>query len=44
MRLFPNKNKFELKVELNIIKSHLPTNLQLPKQKLLSGNGFVECK
>ena len=42
-RLHSNKNKPETKQEQNN-KSNLPANLQTFKQKLLSGNGFVEYK
>ena len=38
------KNKPKVKPELNNNKSNLPPNLQSFKQKLLSGNGFVEDK
>ena len=43
-RLHSNKNKPKIKQELNNTKSNLPPNLQTFKQKLLSGNGFVEYK
>ena len=43
-RLHPNKHKPRNKQELNKTKSTLPPNLQSFKQKLLSGNGFVEYK
>ena len=37
-----NKHKPKIKQELNNTKSNLPPNLQLFKQKLLSGNGFIK--
>ena len=43
-RLHSNKHKPEIKQEKNITKSKLPPHLQTFKQKLLSGNGFVEYK
>ena len=43
-RLHSNKQKTKTKQELNSTKSNLPPNLQSFKQKLLSGNGFVEYK
>ena len=43
-RLNPNKNKPKIKLEINNTKSNLPPNLQSFKQKLLSGNGFIEYK
>ena len=43
-RLRSNKHKPKLKQELNKTQSQLPPNLQAFKQKLLSGNGFVEYK
>ena len=43
-RLFSNKNKPKIKQEINNTKSNLPPNLQSFKQKLLSGNGFIEYK
>ena len=43
-RLHSNKHKPKSKQEINYIKSNLPPNLQTFKQKLLSGNGFVEYK
>ena len=39
-RLHPNKNKPKIKKE----KLNLPPNIQSFKQKLLSGNGFVQYK
>jgi len=42
-RLHYNKHKPKVKREQNK-KSNLPPNLQIFKQKLLSGNGFVEYK
>ena len=43
-RLHSNKYKSKIKQEINNTKSNLPPNLQLFKQKLLSGSGFVEYK
>ena len=43
-RLQFNKNKAKYKQEPNITKSYLPPHLQLFKQKLLSGNGFLKYK
>ena len=43
-RLHSNKHKPKIKHEQNNNKSILPPNLQSFKQKLLSGNGFVEYK
>ena len=43
-RLHHNKNKPSTKPESNNTKSNLPLHLQFFKQKLLSGNGFVEYK
>ena len=43
-RLHPNKHKTKIKQEINNTKSSLPQNIQSFKQKLLSGNGFVEYK
>ena len=43
-RVHSNNNKPKIKQEVNSIKSNLPPNLQTFKQKLLSGNGFVEYK
>ena len=42
-RLHPGKHKPKTKQEINNIKSSsLPPNIQIFKQKLLSGNGFVK--
>ena len=41
-RLHCNKRKPKIKQEVNNTKSKLLPNLQSIKQKLLSGNGFVE--
>ena len=41
-RLHPNKHQPKIKQEINSTKSSLPPHLQSFKQKLLSGNGFVE--
>ena len=41
-RLHPNKNKTEIKQEINSTKLNLPPNLQSFKQKILSGNGFFK--
>ena len=43
-KLHPNKHKPKIKEELNNTISTLPPSLQLFKQKLLSGNGFVEYR
>ena len=43
-RLHSNKYKLKIKQEINNTKLILPPNLQSFKQKLLSGNGFVEYK
>ena len=43
-RLHSNKQKPIVKQEVNGTKSNLPPHLQSFKQKLLSGNGFVEYK
>ena len=43
-RLHPNKEKIKIKQEINDTKSNLPPHLQTFKQKLLSGNGFVEYR
>ena len=43
-RLHSNKHKPKMKPELNSTISNLHPNLQAFKQKLLSGNGFVEYK
>ena len=43
-RLHPNKQRPEIKQEINNNKSNLPPHLQKFKQKLLSGSGFVEYK
>ena len=43
-RLHSNKQKIKIKQEVNNTKSNLPRHLQTFKQKLLSGNGFVEYK
>ena len=42
-RLHSNKHKPKIKQEQNN-KSNLPPNLQSFKQKLLSGDGFIEYK
>jgi len=41
-RLHSNKYQPKIKQEPNKTKSNLPPNLQTFKQKLLSGNGFLE--
>ena len=41
-RLHPNKHKPKIKAKLNDTKSKLPPHLQTFKQKISSGNGFVE--
>ena len=43
-RLHSNKHKPKIKQESNETKSNLPANLQIFKQKLLSGNGFIIYK
>ena len=43
-RLHSNKLKPKIKQNINHTKSKLPSNLQTFKQKLLSGNGFIEYK
>ena len=41
MRLPSNKHKPEIKQQINNLESNKPPNLQLFKQKLLSGNCFL---
>ena len=41
-RLHSNKQRPMIKQEPSKTQSNLPPNLQTFKQKLLSGNGFVE--
>ena len=41
-RLHSNKHKPKIEQELIKTQSNLPPHLQSFKQKLLSGNGFVE--
>ena len=43
-RLHSNKHKPKIKKEIKTTQSNLPPNLQLFKQKLLSGNGFIQYK
>ena len=43
-RLHSNKQRPKIKHESDKTKSNLPPILQSFKQKLLSGNGFVEYK
>ena len=43
-RLHDNKHKPKIKQEVNNTKSNVPPHLHSFKQKLLSGNGFVEYK
>ena len=43
-RLLSNKHKPKIKQEVNNTKSNLPPHVQSFKQKLLSGNGFIEYK
>ena len=43
-RLHSNKHKPRIKQEQNNYKSNLPSHLQAFKQKLLSGNVFIEYK
>ena len=40
-RLHSNKHKPKIKQEVNDTKSNLPPNLQIFKQKILSGNRFI---
>ena len=43
-RLHSKKYKSSVKREINNTKSNLPPHLQIFKQKLLSGNGFISYK
>ena len=43
-RLHSHKYKPKIKQEINNTKSNLPPHLQTFKQKLLSGNRFVQYK
>ena len=43
-RLHSNKHKPKIKQEVNKTKSKLPPHLQSFRQKLLSGNCFVEYR
>ena len=43
-RLCFNKQKPKTKQEYSETQSKLPPNLQIFKQKLLTGNGFVEYR
>ena len=43
-RLHSNKHRPKIKHESDKTKSNLPPHLQSFKQKLLSGNGFIENK
>ena len=43
-RIHPNKGKPKIKQTVNKTKPNLPPYLQSFKQKLLSGNGFMENK
>ena len=43
-RLPSTKYKSKTKKEINNTKSKVPPHLQTFKQKLLSGNGFIEYK
>ena len=43
-RLHSNKHKLKIKQAENNTKSNLPPHPQSFKQKLLSGNGFIEYK
>ena len=43
-RLHADKHKPKIKQEIKNTKSNLPPNLQIFKEKFLSGNGFVEYK
>ena len=40
-KLHSNKYKLKIEREINNTKSNLPPHLQIFKQKLLSGNGFI---
>ena len=41
-RFHSSKHKPKIKQEINDAKSYLPPHLQSIKQKILSGNAFVE--
>ena len=43
-RLHPKKQTIKIKQEINNTKSYSPPNLQSFKQKLLSGNSFIEYR
>ena len=43
-RLHSNKQKIKYKPEMHRTKSNLPPNLQAIKNKLLSGNGFMQYR
>ena len=43
-RLHLEKQKPKIKQEINNTKSNLPPHLRSFKQKLLSGNGFIEYR
>ena len=43
-RLHSNKHKPKIKLEIKFTESNFTPNLQSFKQKLLSGNGFIEYK
>ena len=43
-RSHSNRHNSKIEQELNNTQSNLPPNIQSFKQKLLSGNGFVEYK
>ena len=43
-RLHSNKQKPKIKQEIRNTKSNIPPHLQPPKQKLLSGKGFIKYK
>ena len=43
-RLLSNKHKPKIKQEVKNTKSNIPPRLQIFKQKLLSGNGFIIYK
>ena len=43
-RFHPTKNKPKIKQEPDKTKSNKPSLIQTFKQKLLSGNGFIEFK
>ena len=40
--LHPNKNKPNIRQQINNTKSNLPPNIQSFKEKLLTGSGFIK--